>query len=128
MATSEQKLLHCYLIVQHPHPDFCHQMRMTFPRVCIVICGLLFTACSGAELEAVTATPRPPTPTPYQTPTTVWFPRTATPSPQPARTLPPTPEMLTGLGGLIAIDDFTDPGEWDTAASDEGSASVSRER
>jgi hypothetical protein len=36
--------------------------------------------------------------------------------------------MLTGLGGLIAIDDFTDPGEWNTAVTDEGSASVSRER
>jgi hypothetical protein len=36
--------------------------------------------------------------------------------------------MLNGLGGLIAIDDFTDPGEWNTAVSDEGSASVSRER
>lgn len=36
--------------------------------------------------------------------------------------------MLTGLGGLIASDDFNDPGEWDTAVSDEGSASVSRER
>jgi hypothetical protein len=36
--------------------------------------------------------------------------------------------MLNGLGGLIASDDFTDPGEWDTAVSDEGSASVSRTR
>jgi hypothetical protein len=36
--------------------------------------------------------------------------------------------MLTGLGTLIASDDFTDPDEWDTAVSDEGSASVSRQR
>jgi len=36
--------------------------------------------------------------------------------------------MLTGVGTLIASDDFTDPGEWDTAVSDEGSASVSRKR
>lgn len=91
-------------------------------------CGLLLAACSPSGLAAVTATPRPPTPTPLQTPTTVWFPPTATPSPQPLRTQPPTPDMLTGLGTLIAIDDFTDPGEWDTAVSDEGSASVSRER
>lgn len=36
--------------------------------------------------------------------------------------------MLTGLGELIASDDFTDPEEWDTAVSDQGSASVSRDR
>jgi hypothetical protein len=36
--------------------------------------------------------------------------------------------MLTGVGTLIALDDFNDPGEWDTAVSDKGTASVSRER
>lgn len=76
----------------------------------------------------ITATPRPPTATPFQTPTTVWFPPTDTPTPPPLRTQPPTPDLLNGLGGLIASDDFTDPGEWDTAVSDEGSASVSRDR
>lgn len=121
-------MLHCCLIVQHPRPDFCHQMRMTFPRFLIITCGLLLTACSGNGLEAITATPRPPTPTPPQTATIVWFPATATPTPQPVRTQPPTPEMLTGVGSLIASDDFTDPEEWDTAVSDQGSASVSRER
>jgi hypothetical protein len=103
-------------------------MRMTFSRLLILTCGLLLAACSPTGLEAVTATPRPPTPTPLQTPTIVWFPPTATPTPPPIRTLPPTPDMLTGLGTLIASDDFTDPDEWDTAVSDEGSASVSRER
>lgn len=103
-------------------------MRMTFPRIFMTTCGLLLTACSGIGLDAVTATPRPPTPTPLQTSTPVWFPATATPTPQPVRTQPPTPEMLTGLGTLIASDDFTDPEEWDTAVSNEGSASVSRER
>lgn len=103
-------------------------MRMTFPRFLIIACGLLLTACSGSGLEAVTATPPPPTPTPLQTPTIVWFPATSTPTPQQVRTQPPTPEMLTGLGNLIASDDFNDPEEWDTAVSDEGSASISRDR
>jgi hypothetical protein len=94
----------------------------------MLTCGLLLTACTGAELDVITATPRPPTPTPFQTPTIVWFPPTVTPTPHPIITQPPTPDMLTGLGGLIASDDFTDPGEWDTAVSKEGSASVSRER
>ena len=101
---------------------------MTFTRLLILTCGLLLTACSPSGLAAITATPRPPTPTPFQTPTIIWFPPTDTLTPQPLRTQPPTPDMLTGLGTLIASDDFTDPGEWDTAVSDEGSASVSRER
>jgi len=103
-------------------------MHMTFPRFLILICGLLLTACSGSGLAAVTATPPPPTPTPLQTPTIVWFPATNTPTSQPVQTQPPTPEMLIGLGELIAIDDFNDPEEWDTAVSDDGSAAISRDR
>jgi len=102
---------------------------MTFPRfLSIVISGLLFTACSGLGTDVVTATPRPPTPTPLQTPTRVWFPTTVTPSPQPFNTQIPTPDMLTGLGVVIATDDFSRAATWDTASSDQGSASVSRER
>jgi hypothetical protein len=121
-------LLHCCLIVQHPCPDFCHQMRMTFPRTLIITCGLLLTACSGFVPISVTATPRPPTPTPLLTATPVWFPATPTPTPQVFHTQVPTPEMLTGVGELIASDDFSDPEEWNTAVSDQGSALVSRDR
>lgn len=100
---------------------------MTFPRIVILVCGLLLTACSGMGMDAVTATPRPPTPTPLQTPTPVWFPATATPSPQPIRTQFPTPEMLTGLGVVLASDDFSSR-TWTTASSNQGSASISRNR
>jgi len=103
-------------------------MRMTFPRVLIITCGLLLTACSGLGTNAITATPRPPTPTPLRTPTTVWFPATDTPTPQIVRTQPPTPEMLTGLGSIIASDDFSRSSTWNTATSDQGSASISRDR
>lgn len=103
-------------------------MRMTFPRFLTIICGLLFSACSGMGLDSVTATPRPPTPTPLQTPTPVWFPPTATPTPQRIRTQLPTPEMLIGLGGVLTTDDFSRSSTWDTASSDQGSASISRER
>ena len=101
---------------------------MTFPRFLIITCGLLLTACSGLRTNAVTATPRPPTPTPLRTPTTIWFPATDTPTPQIVRTQPPTPEMLTGLGSIIASDDFSRSSTWDTATSDQGSASISRNR
>ena len=100
---------------------------MTLPRF-IITCGLLFTACSGTGLDSVTATAQPPTPIPLQTPTPVWFPATATSTPQPVRTQPPTPDMLIGLGSIIATDDFSRSSTWDTASSDQGSASISRER
>jgi hypothetical protein len=103
-------------------------MNMTFPRFITIISGLLLTACSGIGLDSVTATPRPPTPTPLQTATTVWFPATSTPTPQPIRIQSATPEMLLGLDGIIATDDFSSSSTWDTAASDQGSASISRDR
>lgn len=82
----------------------------------------------GFGLESITATPEPPTPTRFQTPTTVWFPPTATLTPQPIQTKLPTPEMLTNLGGPLASDDFSDPSTWTTASSNQGSASISRNR
>jgi hypothetical protein len=36
--------------------------------------------------------------------------------------------MLTGLGDVIATDDFSRSSTWDTATSNQGSASISRER
>jgi hypothetical protein len=36
--------------------------------------------------------------------------------------------MLIGLGGVIATDDFSRSSTWDTASSDQGSASISRDR
>ncbi len=103
-------------------------MRMTFPRFFISTFGLLLTACSGNGQDSITATPRPPTPTPLQTPTPIWFPATATHTPQPVFTQFATPEMLTGLGGIIATDDFSRTSTWDTASSNQGSASISRDR
>jgi hypothetical protein len=62
------------------------------------------------------------------TPTPVWFPATNTPSPQPFYDPVATPERLVGLGRVITIDDFSNPTMWDTASSDQGSATISRQR
>lgn len=103
---------------------------MTFPCIIILTCGLLLSACSTPGLESITATPRPSTATPLQTATTVWFPATATSTStsQPIFTQIATPDMLIGLGNVIATDDFSDASTWDTAVSDQGSASISRDR
>jgi hypothetical protein len=103
-------------------------MYMTFLRLLLISLGFYLAACSGIGWEAMTATPHPATPTPLLTPTPVWFPATSTPSPQPFSTQAATPERLVGLSGAIAIDDFSNPTLWDTYQSDQGSATISRQR
>lgn len=101
---------------------------MTFPRFLLIFFLFLTTACSDGWWNAPTATPAPPSPTPLQTPTITWFPETATFTPQPSPTYLPTPQRLVGLGGVIAADNFSDPDAWNTANSDQGVASVGRNR
>lgn len=99
-------------------------MRMTFPRSLILVLVLLLTACSGLGFDAPTLTPPPATATPPQTPTIAWFPATATPTHQVFPTQLPPPDMLVGVGNVIATDDFSDPSTWNTAISDNGSATI----
>lgn len=101
---------------------------MTFLRSTLIALGLLLSACNGGGYGPITATPRPATTTPHQTPTPIWFPATDTPTPQPFSTQPPTPERLVGIGAIITTDDFSDASTWDTATSDQGSAIISRDR
>ncbi|GAB4421298.1 MAG: hypothetical protein Kow002_10120 [Anaerolineales bacterium] len=103
-------------------------MHMTFPRFLIISLGLILTACSGLTPAIATATPPQPTSTPLPTATIIWFPPTATQTPQPVSTQPPTPDLLSGLGQIIASDHFSDTSTWSTASSDKGSASIDRER
>jgi len=103
-------------------------MRMTFFKLLSFSLGFSLAACSSIGMEAFTATPQPATPTPLQTPTTIWFPATATFTPQPFPTKIPTPEWLVGLSDVIATDDFSAQSTWDTAVSDQGSVFISRDR
>ncbi|GAB4505662.1 MAG: hypothetical protein Fur0043_26590 [Anaerolineales bacterium] len=58
----------------------------------------------------------------------IWFPATTTFTPQPIPTHLPTPQRLVGVGGIIAADDFGQTGHWNTANSDQGVASIGRNR
>ncbi len=89
----------------------------------LILCGLI-TACSVLDAPSVEIPTLPATETPLQTPTIVWFPASATPSPEAFATATATPEMRPGLGNTTLSDSFTDGTLWDTAASDQGSASV----
>jgi hypothetical protein len=85
----------------------------------------MLAACSGL-LPTSTPTPEPATPTLPATPTVVWFPATNTPTSMPVVTLQPTRDQRPGVGSLLFMDSFSEPGSWSTAASSQASASISR--
>ncbi len=88
---------------------------------------LLLSACLPLESIPPTETPVP-TETTLPTPTIVWFPPSATPTLLAFPTYTATAEMNPGIGLKILTDNFSDDTVWDTAASDQGSAAVSRNR
>jgi len=88
---------------------------------------LLLSACLPVDSTLPTATPLP-TDAATQTPTIVWFPPSATPTLLAFPTYTATPEMSPGIGSVTLVDDFSDESVWDTAVSDQASASISRNR
>lgn len=91
----------------------------------LVLIGLL-TACSAPDASAAPFESSSVTEAPPPSPTIIWFPPSLTPSPQVFFTQTATPEMRPGLAGILLHDDFSSPADWDTAISDQGSASVAR--
>jgi hypothetical protein len=85
---------------------------------------ILLSACSGMDSWLATETPPPPTETAVPTPTIVWFPPTTTPTPRALTTPMPTPERRPGLGAIVFSDPFDSESLWDTARSDDGSATL----
>ncbi len=94
----------------------------------IALAMTFLTSC--AQLDAILATPIPPTATqtPLPTATINWFPPSATPTLKAFSTKAPTPEMRPGLGDKIITDDFSDRFVWDIAASNEASADIKNNR
>lgn len=94
---------------------------------CLLLALLLLAACQPGDLAFLpppSESPVTPTATPTPTSTRVWFPPSATPSPLPPVTPLSTPDWLAGVGSVTATDDFSQPGRWDTAVSDQGSATL----
>ena len=89
---------------------------------------LLLTSCSALDTILATSTPLPATETPAPTSTIVWFPPSATPTPQFLSTKAPTPEMRPGLIGDILTDDFSNPFDWEIAASNDASSAIEDNR
>jgi hypothetical protein len=94
---------------------------------CVVLFSLALGACQPGGLPLLPPPALPTetsTPTPSLTPTRIWFPPTATSTPRPLRTVTPTPDWLAGVGMVVATDDFSCPGQWDTAVSEQGRATL----
>lgn len=89
---------------------------------------LLLSSCSSLNDWLAVSTPIPSTETPPPTSTRVWFPPSATPTPQLLSTKAPTPEMRPGLGTDLLTDDFSNPLNWEIATSDEASADINDNR
>ncbi|NWF65068.1 MAG: hypothetical protein HXY38_12265 [Chloroflexi bacterium] len=86
------------------------------------------TSCSSPDDWLAVSTPIPATETPPPTSTRVWFPPSATPTPQALSTKAPTPEMRPGLGADLLADDFTNPFDWELVSSNEASADINAGR
>ena len=90
----------------------------------VFLFSLILTSCASAANDSLlidsTATE-----TPLPSPTIVWFPPSATPSPQALVTQIPTPEQKPGVGAITLTDDFSSPDLWNIASSNEGSAAIS---
>jgi hypothetical protein len=92
------------------------------------LCGfLLLAACLPVIPSLPTETPAP-SESASPTETIVWFPPTATATRLTFPTMTATPPMSPGIGEVMLEDDFSDAEVWDTAASDNGSAAISRDR
>jgi hypothetical protein len=63
---------------------------------------------------------------PTPTPTIVWFPPTATPTPFSTLAPQPTPEMRPGLGAVILEDDFSTATAWSLGSTGQARAALSK--
>ena len=90
----------------------------------VFLFALILTACAGRPNDSLPIEESTATETPLPSPTLVWFPPSATPSPQALATQIPTPEQKPGIGAITLTDDFSSPDLWNIASSDEGSAAI----
>ncbi|MCJ7432095.1 MAG: hypothetical protein MUO77_01265 [Anaerolineales bacterium] len=99
---------------------------ISFLVLCII--AMTLTACSALDIFAAPSLPISVTETPPPSATLVWFPPSATPTIQLFATKTATPEKRPGLGEVTLTDNFSDADSWNTSTSDQGSATIERNR
>ena len=113
------------------HLHFPAHIRRAGVLVPALLLALTWISASCLPLGPIepTATPVPTdTPAASATATIVWFPPSATPTLMAFPTYTGTPEMSPGIGGRTLRDDFSDEAVWDTAASENASAAIAKNR
>jgi hypothetical protein len=96
----------------------------------ILLGTALLAGCAGslnAPEPLPTATLPPPTLQPTTTPTIVWFPPTATPTPLPTFEPSPTPDFSPIAGELLLQDDFASATAWELSQSSLGRISLGQD-
>jgi hypothetical protein len=88
---------------------------------------VLMTACLPLNVLPTTEPPLP-SDTPPPTPTIVWFPPSATPTPNAIPTYTATPQMNPGIGEVLLTDNFTNQKVWDTVNSEQASVIIKDKR
>jgi hypothetical protein len=111
------------------HLMILHMNRYRFITLLGLICAIplstTLAACTTfAESQIQNIVPATETPPP-PSPTIIWFPLSATPSPQVLPTKQATPEQKPGVGGIVLTDNFSSAAVWNTAVSDQASVDVS---
>ena len=101
---------------------------MPAKRIALFAFCFTLTACSALDILSAPSQPIYGTETPPPSPTIVWFPPSATPTFQLFSTKTATPEKRPGLGEVTLTDNFSSSLSWNTPVSDEGSASIERNR
>ena len=116
-----------YNTLKQIHHEDCHYSMRRFIPSFLFIGFLILSACLPSESIQPTETPLP-SDTPPPSPTIIWFPPSATPTLKTFPTFTATPEMSPGIGSTLLTDDFSNDLVWDIASSDQGSASIGRNR
>lgn len=101
-----------------------HRLFVILLKLHCAILIITFAACTtftASQIQDIApATETPPSPTP----TIIWFPLSATPTPRILPTKQATPEKKPGVGRIILTDTFSSPLDWNTAVSDQASVEI----
>lgn len=107
-----------------------NKIKLSLISLCLLLATTSLISCTIVDVYLATPTPIILTETPLPTATRIWFPASATPTPQPFSLTEksPTPEMRPDIGDILLEDDFSDATLWDIASSNQASANISNNR
>jgi hypothetical protein len=92
----------------------------------VILLFLISSSCTASPTVEVFSTSTHAEPTASVTPTIIWFPPTATPTTFPTAVVTPTADMRPTLGKILLVDEFSDPKNWTTSQSADGSVALGK--